>query len=67
MATNMALDDKLINDALKLGGYKTKKDTVNQALREFIQRRQVQELANAFGTIDFDQKYDYKKQREQDD
>jgi hypothetical protein len=40
MATNLAIDDGLLNLALELGGMKTKKDTVNTALQEFIQRNQ---------------------------
>lgn len=63
MATNLAIDDKLLNQALGMGGYKTKRETVNEALREFIQRRQRLELIKLFGTVDYDPKYDYKKER----
>jgi len=35
MATNLAIDDRLLNKALEIGGYKSKKDTVNAALVEF--------------------------------
>jgi len=54
MATNLALDDKLLEQAVMLGGLKTKKDTVNLALKEFIQRREAEKLIAAFGTVDFD-------------
>lgn len=63
MATNLAIDDKLLNQALGMGGYKTKRETVNEALREFIQRRQRLELIKLFGKVDYDPKYDYKKER----
>jgi Arc/MetJ family transcription regulator len=63
MATNLAIDDRLLNEALKAGGHKTKKDTVNEALREYIQRRKQLEILNLFGKIDFDPAYDYKRQR----
>jgi Arc/MetJ family transcription regulator len=63
MATNLAIDDNLLKTALVIGGLKTKKDTVNMALDEFIQRRKRQEVINLFGKIDFDKKYDYKKSR----
>ena len=63
MATNLALDDKLLNQAVKIGGLKTKKDTVTLALQEFIQRREAEQLIAAFGTIDFDESYDYKAGR----
>ena len=39
MATNLALDDRLLEEALKIGGRATKKDTVTEALQEYISRR----------------------------
>lgn len=63
MATNLAINQALLEKALELGGYKTKKDTVNAALEEFIRRRNAKELISAFGTIEYEQSYDYKKQR----
>ena len=63
MATNLAIDEKLLNQAQKVGGHRTKKDTVNEALREYIQRRQQAKVVDLFGTIEFDRSYDYKKQR----
>ena len=63
MATNLAIDDKLLSEALTAGGLKTKKATVNEALREFIQRRRQIEALDLFGRIDFDPKYDHKKGR----
>ena len=63
MATNLALDDKLIEAARKLGGHKTKKDAVNAALDEYIRRHKRQQAVQAFGTFDFDPSYDYKAER----
>jgi Arc/MetJ family transcription regulator len=63
MATNLAIDDNLLKTALVIGGLKTKKDTVNMALDEFIQRRKRQEVIDLFGKIEFDTTYDYKKSR----
>jgi Arc/MetJ family transcription regulator len=40
MLTNLAIDDQLLDQARTLGGYRTKRETVNEALREFIQQRQ---------------------------
>ena len=65
VATNLAIDDKLLSLAQKIGGLKTKKDTVNTALKEFIQRREQEEVIKLFGTIEFDPAYDYKKLRKQ--
>jgi len=63
MATNLAIDDRLLSKALRVGGFGTKRATVNEALREFIQRRQRVDLVKLFGTIDYDTKYNYKKDR----
>ncbi len=63
MATNLALDDRLLNQAVVVGGLKTKKDTVTLALKEFIQRRETEQVIAAFGTVDFDDSYDYKAER----
>lgn len=61
MATNLGIDEKLLAEAQQLGGLKTKKLTVNEALREFIQRRKQLKAIELFGTIDFDPDYDYKR------
>lgn len=63
MATNLAIDDQLLEEALKIGGHKTKRATVTEALNEYIQRRKQQQILELFGTIDVDPAYDYKKQR----
>lgn len=63
MATNLAIDDRLLDEALEIGRYRTKRETVNAALTEFIQRRKQLKAVEAFGTIDFDPAYDYKQAR----
>lgn len=63
MATNLALDDKLLDEAVRVGGKATKKATVTEALEEYISRRKQSRVAEVFGTIEYDPKYDYKKQR----
>jgi Arc/MetJ family transcription regulator len=63
MATNLALDDSLLDEALKIGNLKTKKDTVTTALKEFIARRRQLKIKDLAGTIDYDDHYDYKKMR----
>lgn len=63
MATNLAIDDSLLNKALKIGGRKTKKDTVNEALREFIVRREQQKVLDLFGTVDYFEDYEPKQAR----
>ena len=63
MATNLAIDDRLLDEALRVGGHRTKKDTVTQALEEYIQRRKQARILDLFGKVDFDPKYDHKRQR----
>jgi Bacterial antitoxin of type II TA system, VapB len=61
--TNLAIDDRLIDQAKRLGRHRTKKDTVNAALDEYIRRRKQAALVPLFGTIDYDARYDYKNER----
>jgi len=63
MATNLALDDKLIEEARRSGGHKTKKEAVTAALAEYVRRRKQLELLQDFGNFDFDPTYDYKAER----
>lgn len=63
MATNLSIDPELLNKALQVGGEKTKKATVNRALREFIARREQERLLDLFGKLDWDEAYDYKSER----
>ena len=65
MTTNLALDDDLIEKAKQIGGHKTKKAAVTEALEEYIRRRQQLKIVDLFGMIDFDPDYDYKAQRNQ--
>ena len=63
MPTNLALDDRLIEEAQKLGQHRTKKAAVTAALDEYIQRRKQRDIRQLFGTIEYGAKYDYKKER----
>jgi Arc/MetJ family transcription regulator len=59
MPTNLAIDDGLLEQALSVGGFTTKRETVNEALREFIQRRKRLELLKLVGKVEYDPRYDY--------
>ncbi len=63
MATNLAIDPELLDRALEVGGEKTKKATVNRALQEFIARREQERLLELFGKFDWDDSFDYKRER----
>ena len=63
MATNLAIDDKLIEEARLIGKHTTKKGVVTEALHEYIQRRKQIEILDLFHSVDYDPDYDYKEQR----
>jgi len=63
MPTNLAIDDRLIMEAQKLGRHRTKKEAVTAALDEYINRRKQQSILPLFGTIEYDDSYDYKQER----
>jgi Arc/MetJ family transcription regulator len=63
MATNLGLDPKLLELALKVSGEKTKKAAVTRALREFIARRKQRRLLELFNSLEWDQSYRYKTER----
>jgi Arc/MetJ family transcription regulator len=64
MRTNIVLDDSLVKEALKLSRVKTKKEVVNQALKEFVENRKRLNLMDLFGKIEFSKNYNYKVLRE---
>lgn len=63
MPTNLNINDELLAEALQLGQKKTKRETVNEALLEYVQRRKKLEILESFGTVEFFHDYDYKKAR----
>ena len=63
MPTNLALDDRLIEEARRAGKHKTKKEAVTAALDEYVRRRKQMKIIDVFGTVSFDPAYDYKAER----
>lgn len=63
MATNLEINNELIQEALRLGGHRTKRAVVEAALQEYVQRRQQSEITELFGTIEYENDFDYKQQR----
>ena len=63
MATNLSLDPELLERALEVSGEKTKKAAVTKALKEFISRREQRRILELFGTLEWDEEYNYKKER----
>ncbi len=64
MATNLALDDRLINEAKRIGRHKTKKGAVTAALEEYLRRREQLRILELAGRIDYAPDYDYKRLRQ---
>ena len=63
MATNLSLDPELLQKALEVSGEKTKKAAVTKALKEFISRREQRRILELFGTLEWDEICNYKKER----
>ncbi|GHU69856.1 hypothetical protein FACS1894184_14510 [Clostridia bacterium] len=61
MRNNIVIDDSLLTKAIELSGLKTKKDTVELALREFVQKRSRINPFDLAGCLADD--YDYKSAR----
>jgi len=60
------LDDRLVEEAFKLvKDIKTKRELVERALIEFVQRRKMKNLKDIKGKISFHESYDYKSLREE--
>jgi Arc/MetJ family transcription regulator len=63
VATTIAIDDRLLEEARKVGGLATKTATVTAALNEYIQRRKQMKILELFGQVDLHSTYDSKRQR----
>ena len=63
MPSNLALDDALLEEAQRLGGHRTKRAVVNEALAEYVARRKRKRILDLFGKLDWDEDYDYKTLR----
>lgn len=63
MATNLGIDSKLLLEAQKVGGKRTKKETVNEALQEYVLKRKKREILQEFGTVEYFPDYDPKDGR----
>jgi hypothetical protein len=63
MATNLSIDPKLLDEALRLSGERTKTAAVVRALKEFIARRRQKGILDLFGKLHWDPGFDYKAGR----
>ncbi len=67
MATNLGLDDKVIEQARRLGHHRTKKEAVMAALEEYIRYRKQLDALELRGTIEYEPDYDYRHHRRRRD
>ncbi|HIK32586.1 MAG TPA: type II toxin-antitoxin system VapB family antitoxin [Oscillatoriales cyanobacterium M59_W2019_021] len=63
MINNFVIDETLIQEALALEDHPSIEAMLEKALREYIQRRKCLKILELFGTVDYDEIYDYKAQR----
>jgi hypothetical protein len=63
METNLAVDSTLLEQALHVSGLTAEQETINLALKEFIKKRSTENVISLFNTVEYDEKYDYKKLR----
>jgi hypothetical protein len=59
----VSVDLELLDEAVKVGGRRSRRDTLNEALKEYIERRRRLELTKYFGKVEFRTDWDYKKDR----
>jgi Arc/MetJ family transcription regulator len=63
MATNLDIDPRLLEQAVKVSGERTKTAAVTRALREYVARHEQRRFVELFGALDWDPAYDYKAER----
>jgi hypothetical protein len=63
MSPESATEEVLIEEAMRLGGHQSREAVVRAALEAYVRRQKRMEIVSHFGTIDFDESYDYKAER----
>lgn len=64
MINTFQIDETLLQEALALSNHPTATALIEAALREYIQRRKQLKVLELFGTIDYEEDYNYKQQRQ---
>jgi len=63
MPTNLDIDSRLLEQAVKVSGERTKTAAVTRALREYVARHEQRRIADLFASLDWEPQYDYKAER----
>lgn len=64
MRTNIVLDDELVEEAFRHSDAKTKRELVDRALREFVEKRKRRDIRELRGKGLIRPDYDYEALRE---
>ncbi len=64
MEPDLLIDPRLIERAMRVSGEPNANAVVTKALQEFIVRREQKRLLALFGTLEWDESYDCKTERE---
>ncbi|HEV8378893.1 MAG TPA: type II toxin-antitoxin system VapB family antitoxin [Tepidisphaeraceae bacterium] len=59
----MRIDPQLLRKARRLGSFRTNAQAINVALAEYVRRREQLKIFELAGTVDYDPRYNYKRQR----
>lgn len=59
MRVQLQIDDSLLQEALAMGDHQNQQTLIEEALKEYIQRRKQMKILELFGTIEYDDSYDY--------
>ena len=60
------VDDQLVELARQAGQHATAEEAVRSALEEYVSRRRRQRIIDLFGTVEYEDDYDYKALRHED-
>lgn len=63
MTKLIELDENLVKEALALGRHSTINVLVETALKDYINKHKKEKIIELFGIIEYEENYDYKKQR----
>ncbi|MEA5504057.1 type II toxin-antitoxin system VapB family antitoxin [Halotia wernerae UHCC 0503] len=66
MDTNIEIVNNLIQEALELGGHISRRAVIEEALKEYVQRRKQLKVLELFGTIEYEDNYDHQQQRQRE-
>lgn len=64
--TNLPIDEQLLDEALMLGTHASREALIEAVLREYIDRHRRLQIVKLFGTVEYDQTFDYKAARQRD-